>query len=448
MSKVTLVGAGSILWAPKILGDFYCVDRTPIREICLMDINYQALEPIEALSRLMEKQTGRGFRITLNGNLESAVQDAEYVVVSIAVGGLNAMEKDLQVPEKFGILPTVGDTVGASGYSRLMRNVPVFVDLAETVERIAPEAWLINVANPLTPLTRLISQTTSLKTVGLCSGILNHLWILKDLLDFHELSDVNFSVGGIDHCSWFLNLEVRGQDLYPVLRNLSVDELDQRASFSYSKDEWADLDSLTAGFTLFKRLGYLPAISDRHLGEFFPFFINDESNIARYQIKRTSIAHRRGWGEKAHYNLQSVLKGEKPLELRKSREIVVDVINGLAGTGAIRTTVNFPNEGQIENLPPGSVVEACATVDRDRIRPEKVGPLPAQLLAVVHPHITRQELAIQAALEGSRDLLISVLTSDPTIGELAHVERIATDLLEANKPLLARFFTDSPMQKE
>jgi len=284
-----------------------------------MDIAIERLEPIAALAELMTKQTGRVFRITRENDLERAVADADFVVTAIAPGGLKAMENDLVIPEGFGLYPTVGDTIGPSGFSRLLRNVPVFLDIAQRVEKVAPDAWFINISNPLTAITKLIAEQTSMKTLGLCAGIVNHVWILKDLLRFEDLSEVDLRVGGIDHCSWFLDLKVNGEDLYPALRAMSVDELDHKASLGHSRDEWAGLDSLRAGFTLFKRLGYLPAISDRHLGEFFPYFIKSEEAMAPYEIKRTHISHRIGWGENAQKNLSAILAGEEDLEIQ-SRE--------------------------------------------------------------------------------------------------------------------------------
>jgi alpha-galactosidase len=406
-----------------------------------MDINPAALEPIVALTERMEKQTGRRFKITSETDLQKAACDADYIVISIAVGGLKAMEQDLKIPEAFGMMATVGDTVGPSGMSRLLRNAPVFLDLAQKIEEAAPGAWVINISNPLTALTRLISQRTKLKTLGLCSGIINHLWILKDLLGFEDLSQINFTVAGIDHCSWFLKLRVQNEDIYPRLRRLSVDELKRQSSFGHSRDEWSNLDSLAAGFTLFENLGYLPAISDRHLGEFFPFFISSLKKLKQFQMKRTTIQHRLEWGKQARKKLQEIIEGHIDLNLVKTRDIVVDVINALEGAGTIRTTVNYPNQGQIVNLPPGSIVETCATIRKGEIIPEEVGVLPPQLQTIVYPHIIRQELVLQAALKGSKELFTAALVSDPTVQDPTTLPELVDRLLQGNSAHLPRFRT-------
>ena len=439
MSKVTLIGAGSVLWSPKVLGDFFVIPEQPIEEICLMDIAIERLEPIAALAQMMSDQTGRKFRITKENDLERAVEGADYVVTAIAPGGLAAMEKDLLIPERYGIYPTVGDTVGPSGFSRLLRNVPVFLDIAHRVERVAPEAWFINISNPLTAITKLIATQSSLRTLGLCSGIVNHIWILKDLLRFENFSEVSFQVGGVDHCSWFLSLEVRGEDVYPRLRAMSLENLDEQASLGHSKDEWAGLDSLKAGFVLFKRLGYLPAISDRHVGEFFPFFVRSEEKLRRYTMKRTHIAHRIGWGKNAQAKLDAILAGEEDLVLSKTRDIVVDVINALAGAGKITTTINYQNEGQIGNLPKGSIVETLGTVDTNVVTPLPVGSLPDPITAIVLPHVVREEIALEAALKGSRELLVSALASDPSVQDLDSIPEMVDDLILENRDFLPQF---------
>jgi alpha-galactosidase len=404
-----------------------------------MDIALERLEPIAELAELMAKQTGRRFRITKENNLEEAVRNADYIVTAIAPGGLSAMDIDLSIPEKYGIYPTVGDTVGPSGFSRLLRNVPVFIDIARRVEKIAPDAWFINISNPLTAITRMISSQTSMKTLGLCAGIVNHIWILKDLLGITDPSQLSYQVGGIDHCSWFLKLKVAGRDLYPKLRELTIDELDQEASLLHSKDEWAELDSLRAGFTLFKRLGFLPAIGDRHVGEFFPFFVKSEEDLRSFGMKRTNIAHRKAWGENAQIRLRAVLSGQEDLVITKTRDIVVDVINALAGAGEITTTINYPNGGQIDNLPTGAIVETLGQISTDRVQPEPVGSLPDPLVPVVLPHILREELALKAAIQGSRDLLVAAVTSDPSVQNLESIPEMVDELLRANKELLPQF---------
>lgn len=439
MSKATMIGAGSVLWSPKILGDFYIVPEQPIDEICLNDLSRERIEPIAALTKLMEEKTGRKFKITVETDLERAVAGADFIVTAIGVGGLKAMEKDLTIPEKYGVFPTVGDTVGPSGFSRLLRNVPVFLDMVKRIESVCPDAWFLNISNPLTGITKLIKGKTSLKTVGVCSGIINHIWILKDLFGFEDISDVEFKVGGIDHCSWFLELKLNGEDIYPHLRKMSVEELDKKASLLHSRDEWKDLDSLTGGFTLFKELGYLPAISDRHLGEFFPFFLSSEENLKQYNMKRTHISDRIKWGEKAKNHLEAILTGKEELKIEKTRDIVVDIINALAGAGSIVTTVNYPNEGQIGNLPKDSVVETLGKIDKNTITPLPAGSLPEQILPIVLPHVLREELVLKAGLEGSRELFIAALVSDPSTQGLDMIPQMADELLQAHKELLPQF---------
>jgi alpha-galactosidase len=206
-----------------------------------------------------------------------------------------------------------------------------------------------------------------------------------------------------------------------------------------SKDEWAKLDSLTASFDLFKNLGYLPAISDRHLSEFFPFFLSSSEYLRRWNIKRTRISDRTAWAENARKNLNAILSGEKELTLSKSRDIVVDIINALAGAGETTTTINYPNGGQIENLPRGAVVETVARFNSRGITPLPVGALPAPLMPIVLPHILRQRVALQAALEGSRELFAAALLTDPTVRDLASVPDMARELIAAQKDLLPQF---------
>jgi alpha-galactosidase len=185
----------------------------------------------------------------------------------------------------------------------------------------------------------------------------------------------------------------------------------------------------------------LPAISDRHLGEFFPFFVRSEQTLKRYAMKRTNISHRMSWGKTAQANLDAVLAGEKELAISKTRDIVVDVINALAGAGRITTTINYQNEGQIDNLPKGAIVETLGTIDTNTVTPKPTGALPGPLVPIVLPHVLREELALEAGLQGSRELLISALTTDPSVQDLDSVPQMVDELILANREFLPQFDT-------
>src|SRR5438552_4833649 len=167
-TRICFIGGGSYNWMPKLLGD---LALTPDLEgtIVLQDINPSALADIEQYGRKALASAGSRFTIETTTDLDRGLDGAEFVVVTITTGGLDTMGLDLAIPERYGIYQSVGDTVGPGGLSRALRNVPVMVGITHSIERICPDAWLLNLTNPMTVLTRIVGLTAPrLKVVGLC----------------------------------------------------------------------------------------------------------------------------------------------------------------------------------------------------------------------------------------------------------------------------------------
>src|ERR1043166_6181659 len=167
-ARICFIGGGSYNWMPKLLGD---LALTPDLEgtVVLHDIHPQALQDIEQYGRKAFARAGSNFAIETTPELEQGLDGADFVVVTITTGGLDTMALDLSIPEKYGIYQSVGDTVGPGGLARALRNVPVMVGIAEAMQRNCPNAWMLNLTNPLTVLTRVVNMTApKIKAMGLC----------------------------------------------------------------------------------------------------------------------------------------------------------------------------------------------------------------------------------------------------------------------------------------
>jgi alpha-galactosidase/6-phospho-beta-glucosidase family protein len=349
------------------------------------------------------------------------------------------MRHDIEIPARYGIVQSVGDTVGPGGVARSLRNIPIMVDLARTMERVCPDAWLLNLTNPMTTLTRAITKHTSIKTIGLCHEVYGVRRRLTDLFDAAP-EDVEFKVAGINHLPWILAVTVRGEDALPRMQR----ELLANAPLPTDPG----LDPARASFAsrwgvkraLFERYGVLAGAGDRHLAEFFPDFLDDpEQPGARWGVIPTTMEHRQIGVGQARARVDSWLSGETPIPMRRSDEEVSHIIAAIAHGRPHVTVVNLPNSGQIDNLLRDVVVETMGVVGGTGASPLTVGPLPPRILDTLTPHIANQERLVDAALTGHRSLALESLTNDPLVRDPSIAPQMLDEMLAANAAYLPRF---------
>ncbi|GAH40258.1 unnamed protein product, partial [marine sediment metagenome] len=270
--NISIIGGGSFMWSPKIVTDL--VDKKDLHDsqILLHDIDSEALDLTYRLGQKIIGEAEANFRIRATSNLEEALEEADFVILAISPGGLEAMRSDLEIPLKYGIYQAVGDTVGPGGISRALRTIPVVVDIAKKMEDLCSDAWLINYTNPMSTLCRAISKSTGIKTIGLCHEPIAVLDTIKRILQIEDESDFQVKIAGINHLSWILELKVRGEDGFPILRNY-IDQHMGEIVEAVKATNWADADPFKDNnlvkFELFRLFGYLPAAGDRHVAEFF-----------------------------------------------------------------------------------------------------------------------------------------------------------------------------------
>src|SRR3954447_13969016 len=203
-TRICFVGGGSYQWTPKLLTDI-ALTKDLSGTIVLHDIAPEPMEVMQQLGRKIMAAAGADFTIETNGNLEEALKDAEFVIVTITTGGLEAMRKDLDIPLRYGIYQSVGDTVGPGGWSRALRNVPVMVGIAQAMEKVCPNAWMLNLTNPLTVLTRVVTMTTGIKAMGLCHELFGVRGALIRMFG-GSVEDFEMRVAGVNHLIWILNM--------------------------------------------------------------------------------------------------------------------------------------------------------------------------------------------------------------------------------------------------
>src|SRR5579859_5505199 len=429
-TKICFIGGGSYNWMPKLLGD---LALTPDLEgtIVLQDINPAALEDIERYGRKAMASAGSNFAIETTTDLDRGLDGAEFVVVTITTGGLETMRLDLAIPEKYGIYQSVGDTVGPGGLSRALRNVPVMVGLAQAMERRCPDAWMLNLTNPMTVLTRVVGLTSRIKVVGLCHELFGVRGALIRMFG-GGVVDFEWRVAGVNHLIWILDMTIRAQDGLQMVRDFVAEG--RPLPIPPARGGWHEpfVDRWKLKLELFDVYGALPAAGDRHLAEFFPYFLTEATGRGEdYGVLLTTIPDRRQQVATARSAVQAAIAGELP-PISRSPEATADIVSAVVNGHSVRTIVNLPNTGQIDNLPRGAVVETLAEITSAGAQPLTVGAIPPGVLSTLQPHVVNQEMIAAAALTGDRGLALQAMVNDPLVPNPQIARAMLEDLLEAH----------------
>jgi alpha-galactosidase len=358
------------------------------------------------------------------------------------------MAVDLDVPAAHGITQTVGDSVGPGGVNRSLRNVPVLVGIGKAMEECCPDAWLFNITNPMTTLTRAVSRETDIKTVGLCHEVGNFCMDLAIALG-RPAEAVSASVTGVNHFPVLTSLQVDGVDGFDVLRKL-VDEVGGLESLvpypgrpeaeTFSKLDFAQRHLFK--LTLLDRWGTFPAAGDRHIAEFVPFALTPESGWgAAYNIELSPISRREAHQAGYIADVDAWLAGTKDLQTWQSGELPSPMIQAMLTGEPFEAPVNIPNAGQAIGFPPDVVMESICIIDGDGIRGRDTAALPPPYDEIVRRHVATQELTIDAALRGDRRLAEEAFALDPLAGrgDLRALEAMVDELLAGTAEWLPQF---------
>jgi alpha-galactosidase len=416
--RIAFIGGGSAVWTRNLVRDIGLTPELHGSTIVLMDIAPERQRPVAALCRRIVAQSGADIAIEETTDRATALRGADFVVVSISVGGVAGWEEDLAVPLKHGIFQTVGDTVGPGGFFRALRHIPVLVSIAQDMEHLCPEAWLINVTNPMTAICRALARTTSIRTVGLCHGVQETEEIFAGMLDVPR-SAVHIWAAGLNHFLFVRTLDVDGRDGLPLLAALP-------------EEAW---DDNIVNLLLWRLYGALPVNRSRHPGEFVPYFLHDgEAVAARYQLTRWRTDLHIAYSKNSIAIIEDSLR-EEPQPLVKSEEVGAPLMAALSGGPQLITHVNVPNRGAMADLPAETIVEVPAIVNRSGIFPLSMADLPPGAAYEVRRVADQIELTVEAALTGDRALARMALAADALVGSL----ELADDLLDEMLPLQAAY---------
>ena len=408
MVKIVIIGAGSHVFSTNLITDFLSYPEFQDSTLSLVDIDKEALELTTAFTRKLIRQHGLKTNLEATTDRKAALEGADYVVVSIRVGGLKANEFDLQIPAKYGVKQGVGDTIGPGGVFYGLRHIPVLLDICHDMEDLCPEAWLINYTNPMAMLCWAINDYARIKNVGLCHSVQGTAAELARYVGV-PFDDVSYWVAGINHMAWFLEFKWRGEDAYPLLREKFKDP----NVYSGPDAHWAGADIVRV--EIFKAFGYFNTESSQHMSEYVPYFRKRTELLERFKLASAAdrIERAEQSRRKRDEEIRQLVESDEVIPLRRSREYCLSIIHSIETGIPTRINGNVENNGLIINLPEGCCVEVPCLVDKNGIHPCHVGRLPPQCAALNRTNINVQELGVLAAVEKDKTLAFQAVLMDP-----------------------------------
>ena len=445
MNKITFMGAGSTVFVRNVLGDCMCSDALKDWEYALYDIDATRLEEsFETISAMNETKGGHA-RITKHLGVENrkeALRGARFVINAIQVGLYDPCTIiDFEVPKKYGLRQTIGDTLGIGGIMRALRTIPVMDDFAKDMREVCPNALFLNYTNPMAMLSGYMQRYTGIETVGLCHSVqVCSEKLLKKLGMEDKVEGRRELIAGINHMGWLLELEDKdGNDLYPEVRRRALEKNEAAMKDGAEKhDDMVRMDYI-------RRFGYYCTESSEHNAEYNMYYIKSKypELIERYNIPldeypRRCVNQIAGWAKE-----RDELKTGKHLDHQRTKEYASYIMESIVNNTPYEIGGNVLNKGGlIENLPQDACVEVPCLVNGKGVHPCRVGRLPVQCAAMNMTNINVQLLTIEAAVTRKKEHIYQAAMLDPHTGselDMDTIVRMVDDLIDAHGSWLPQY---------
>jgi alpha-galactosidase len=430
--KVTLVGAGSSVFARQIITDMLSIEGIDGGEFGLVDTDETRLGLARDIAERLIELTGKRWTVTASPDRTQVLPGSDFIVNSVEVAGTAVALPEYEIPLKYGVDQCIGDTIGPGGIFKALRTGPTWLAILRDAERLCPDAWVLNYTNPMSILTLLALRGTSMRTVGLCHSVQGTSRRLARYLGV-PYEELYWRCAGINHNAWFTELSYQGRDMYPALRERAGDP------GIYEEDP--------VRFEVMLHFGAFVTESSGHFSEYVPYFRKRPDLLQRY----ARSGYRGGSGFYAHNwptwrkendeRIAAMLEGTEPIPTERSQEYAADIVGAIVCRTPAVIHGNVRNHGLIDNLPDGCVEVACL-VDRNGVQPCHFGPLPEQLAALNRSHMAVHTLVLQALLERDKQAARYALLLDPLTAAVCspgEIDAMFDELWEVERPYLQEF---------
>lgn len=432
MPKIAMIGAGSIVFAKTLFQDIVATPALAKSEFRFMSRTMPKLERLKRYADAVIAENGLEATTHITTDREEALRDADYVIVMLQVGGVDAFQLDYEIPMKHGVDQCIGDTLGPGGVFRTLRTAPVMVEIAKDMQRLCPNAYLLNYVNPMATVCWALGTVPGTRFVGLCHGVQTTLDLISGYVGVPK-NEIDYLVGGINHMAWFLRIEHQGRDLYPQFKAVC-----ERPEYYINEK---------VRIEVMRHFGYFMTESTGHLSEYIPWFRSSKEALARY-CDEPSFGGETGAYYKwcrliADQLINEDILADEPTKLQpRSVEYCSYILEALETGKPFKLQGNVRNDGYVTNLPNGCCVEVPVFVDRMGLHPTVVGALPSQCAALNLTNVNAQSLAVEAALTGDTELVAAACALDPLTSAtltLKQAREMAAEMLEAERQWLPQF---------
>jgi alpha-galactosidase len=462
--KITLIGAGSTVFTRNLLGDILAYPELAHAEIVLHDIDAHRLALSEKVAQRVAGVLGAQPIISATTDRRRALEGARFVISTIQVGGYRpATVTDFEIPKKYGLQQTIGDTLGIGGIMRALRTIPVQLEMLRDMEELCAEGAIhLNYVNPMAMITWALNRAaTRVPTVGLCHSVQGTAHELARDLEIPP-EEIDYLCAGINHMAFYLRFQHRGEDLTPRL--LQVHREGRMPAWNRVRYE------------MLHQLGHFPTESSEHFAEYTPWFIKKgrEELLGKYNIPLDEYPGRcqvyeRAWPyiereleapgsqdaramqaeiEAAHIHVMprevqhvaGMLEGLR--EVKRSMEYGGTIIHSMVTGRPSVVYGNVRNHQLIDNLPQGCAVELPCLVDHNGVQPTRVGALPVQLAAIMRTNVNVQELVVESLFAQRRDHVYHAAMLDPHTAaelDLDQIRAMVDELLIAHRAFLPEY---------
>ncbi|MFX1534868.1 MAG: hypothetical protein ACFFDI_11650 [Promethearchaeota archaeon] len=454
--KIVVIGAGSASFGLETLTGI--MNQSVLKgttTLCLVDINEVKLKAVEKLARLINQQWNSKMEIMATTDRKKVLNDADFVILSVAVDREETWIKDYEIAKKYGIYH-YAENGGPGSFTHTARGLAFIMPILNDIHDLAPDAWLLNYTNPV-PRIGYAAQYVNVKHIGLCHGIwhayaivgrylanplkitdpklLNYefKWTDEHLALWRKLAHAAFNeyeikAAGLNHFIWLLDVRRRDnwKDVYPLIRE-------------EAKNLNPNFEPLTQH--LFRIFGLIPGLSDTHLTEYVPYTITKENwqkyNIQLYDFKWAKKRREQMWTKN-----DKMITGKTPLDVQPNPEERADwiIAEMYSNKNAYEQSVNLINNGAISNLPDDAIVEVPALVSGLGISGMRMGSLPEGIASLCRHEISVSKLMTQASIKGDHELALQAFALDPMVNDLDLAEKLLDEYLKAHKQYLPQFF--------
>ena len=437
MKKIAFIGAGSFEFTRDLVKDILTFPAFEGIELALMDIDAKRLAFSQKACEKIIAAGSYKAKVTAALDRREALKDADGVAITILSGGPSVFRTDIEIPKKYGVDICVGDTRGPSGIFRFLRTAPAMLDICRDIERLCPDAIVLNYTNPMAMLCRYLQSQTNTKITGLCHSVQGTAEMLARWIGA-DFENISYLCAGINHQAFYLKILNNGRDAYPDI------------AAAVQKPEIYGEEIVRC--EMYKHLGYFPTESSGHNSEYNPWFRKNADEIERY------CTHGTGWNPGGHAyilneyfkreqtwqnEIMELLNGEKT-DLARGKEYAAAIFNAVFGDHTpFEFNGNLRNFGLIDGLPEGCCVEVPAVACRNGVLPMHVGALPPQLNILIGNSAQCEELAVNGCISGDREMIFHAVLFDPlttTQLDMARTRAMVDEMFEANRSLLPQFY--------